>query len=352
MNAIGAMLYREAKIRTTNLTFIFWDLFYPLCYMLVFGVGINSALGSPEALAGVDYNAFFLGGVLAMASFGIAANTSWSFFLDRDNGIFFEMLTYPLGRGSYLLGKVAFNICVSMLQAIITLALAAKLSSLPVARSSKRAPTQISRSQLSIATLAAREPCMPSIPMKPGWSVGIAPRPFSVPTAGMPLRSANARSSRSARAIPTPPPKYITGVLASAISALAAAIAALSIGDFGSGWTSNGGTAAVITPTSFGRSTSTGPGRPERAMWNASAMVRGMSAVFRMTKLCFTIGRVIPKILTSWKASVPIKGEATCPVIATIGTLSRKALAIPVTRFVAPGPEVAMHTPGLPVTLP
>ena len=41
---------------------------------------------------------------------------------------------------------------------------------------------------------------------------------------------------------------------------------------------------------------------------------------------------------TSWKASVPISGEATWPVIATIGTLSRKALAMPVTRLVAPGP--------------
>ena len=55
---------------------------------------------------------------------------------------------------------------------------------------------------------------------------------------------------------------------------------------------------------------------------------------------------------TSWKASVPISGEATWPVIATIGTLSRKALAMPVTRLVAPGPDVAMHTPGLPVTRP
>src|SRR5215467_650513 len=114
MNAINAMLYREAKIRTTNLTFIFWDLFYPLCYLLVFGVGIDAALGTPQGLAGVDYNAFFLGGVLAMASFGIAANTSWSFFLDRDNGIFFEMLTYPLSRAQYLLGKVLFTILVSI----------------------------------------------------------------------------------------------------------------------------------------------------------------------------------------------------------------------------------------------
>jgi len=41
MSAIAAMFYREGKIRVTNLTFIFWDLFYPLGYLLVFGVGIN-----------------------------------------------------------------------------------------------------------------------------------------------------------------------------------------------------------------------------------------------------------------------------------------------------------------------
>ena len=123
MSALSAVVYREAKIRATNMTFIFWDLAYPLCYMLVFGVGVDSALGMPTASIGVDYNSFFLGGVLAMASFGIAANTSWSFFLDRDNGIFFEMLTYPLSRSEYLLGKVVVNVCISVLQAIVALAL-------------------------------------------------------------------------------------------------------------------------------------------------------------------------------------------------------------------------------------
>jgi ABC-2 type transport system permease protein len=123
MSAVAAVFYREGKIRMTNLTFIFWDLFYPLCYMLVFGVGINAALGSPFAAAGVDYNAFFLAGVLAMASFGIASNTAWSFFLDRDNGIFYEMLTYPLSRAQYLLGKVLFNVLVSVIQAGITIVL-------------------------------------------------------------------------------------------------------------------------------------------------------------------------------------------------------------------------------------
>ena len=45
MRALAAVMYREGMIRATNLTFIFWDVFYPLAYLLVFGVGINHALG-------------------------------------------------------------------------------------------------------------------------------------------------------------------------------------------------------------------------------------------------------------------------------------------------------------------
>jgi len=121
MSALSAVVYREAKIRATNFTFIFWDLFFPLLYMLVFGVGIDKALGAPAGLGGIDYNAFFLAGVLAMASFAIASNTSWSFFMDRDNGIFYEMLTYPMSRSEYLLGKVIFNVCIATVQAALTI---------------------------------------------------------------------------------------------------------------------------------------------------------------------------------------------------------------------------------------
>ena len=123
MGPLAAVVYRESKIRSTNVTFMFFDLFYPLLYLLMFGVGVNAALGSPSLPSGIDYNSFFLAGVLGMASFGIATTSSWSFFLDRDNGIFFEMLTYPMRRSEYLLGKVLFNICVGILQALITIAL-------------------------------------------------------------------------------------------------------------------------------------------------------------------------------------------------------------------------------------
>ena len=132
MTAMAAIMVREAKIRATNLLFIFWDLLYPLGYLLVFGVGINASLGFTTGGTGVDYNAFFLAGVLAMASFGIAANTSWSFFLDRDNGIFYEMLTYPMSRSQYLLGKVLFNVLIAALQSAITVLLAAVILGVPL----------------------------------------------------------------------------------------------------------------------------------------------------------------------------------------------------------------------------
>jgi ABC-2 type transport system permease protein len=124
---LEAVLVREGKIRATNWTFIFWDLLYPLGYLLVFGLGMNASLGFTAGLSGINYNAFFLAGVLGMASFGIASNTSWSFFLDRDNGIFYEMLTYPLSRSQYLVGKVLFNVGVALVQALLTVTLSALL---------------------------------------------------------------------------------------------------------------------------------------------------------------------------------------------------------------------------------
>jgi ABC-2 type transport system permease protein len=132
VNALAAVLYREAKIRATNVTFIFWDVIYPLGYLLVFGVGINEALGFASGAVPGDYHAFFLAGVLGMAGFGIAANTSWSFFMDRDNGIFYEMLTYPMSRAQYLVGKVLFNVGVAVVQALVTVALAAALLGVPL----------------------------------------------------------------------------------------------------------------------------------------------------------------------------------------------------------------------------
>ncbi len=58
---------------------------------------------------------------------------------------------------------------------------------------------------------------------------------------------------------------------------------------------------------------------------------------------------VMPVMSISWKASVPMNLLPTCPVMQTIGVESSMAVAMPVTRLVAPGPDVASATPTLPV---
>ncbi|MGH9479939.1 MAG: ABC transporter permease [Terriglobales bacterium] len=133
MTPLGAMLHRETRIRATNFTFLFWDLLYPLFYLLVFGVAMNASLGGAVLGPGVSYDAFFLAGVLGIASFGIANNSAWSFFLDRDNGIFYEMLTYPMRRADYLLGKMLLNVAIAVAQAVITIAIACSLLGITIA---------------------------------------------------------------------------------------------------------------------------------------------------------------------------------------------------------------------------
>ena len=69
----------------------------------------------------------------------------------------------------------------------------------------------------------------------------------------------------------------------------------------------------------MGTSTSTGPGRPVVAMWNAWRMASGRSSAVMTSSLCFVTDRVMPTVSHSWKASVPIAVVGTWPVMATSG---------------------------------
>ena len=84
-------------------------------------------------------------------------------------------------------------------------------------------------------------------------------------------------------------------------------------------------------------------------MRNAARMVSASLRTSFTRKLCLVIGIVMPVMSTSWKLSKPNRSKLTLPVMATTGTESIYAVAMPVTRFVAPGPEVAMQTPVLPL---
>jgi ABC-2 type transport system permease protein len=129
MKPAFAVVYREYLIRRTSLTWMFFDVMVPLLYLMMFGVGFDKALGSGVAIKGavVRYNEFFLAGVLAMTCFGNAVNQAYGFFIDRDNGIFYEHLTYPLTRGELLFGKIIFQGLMSLVQTSVTLLAAVTL---------------------------------------------------------------------------------------------------------------------------------------------------------------------------------------------------------------------------------
>jgi ABC-2 type transport system permease protein len=125
MKAIAAVFYRDYRQRITNVGFVFWDLFVPLAYLALFGMGFERGFGSALIVEGqaVDYISFLLPGVIAMITFTVALNASWGFFMDKDSGIFFELLTYPVTRRQILIGKIGFNVLLSLISFFLVLAL-------------------------------------------------------------------------------------------------------------------------------------------------------------------------------------------------------------------------------------
>ena len=131
---IAAVMYREYKIRVTSFTWLFYDLALPAFYLLLFGIGLNTAFSGGVRVhdSALSYNSFFLAGVLSMAGFGIAINTSYGFFVDRDNGIFSEFLTYPMTRSEFLLGKILFSMCITTVQALTTVLIGVAVLDVPL----------------------------------------------------------------------------------------------------------------------------------------------------------------------------------------------------------------------------
>jgi ABC-2 type transport system permease protein len=124
MTGVAAVFYRDYRQRITNIGFMFWDMFVPIAYLTLFGTGFDRLL--PASLAVGDqtlgYAAFLLPGVLAMTAFTVAMNTSWGFFMDRDSGIFYEILTYPITRRQFLIGKICFNMLLSVIGSLLAIA--------------------------------------------------------------------------------------------------------------------------------------------------------------------------------------------------------------------------------------
>ncbi len=95
-----------------------------------------------------------------------------------------------------------------------------------------------------------------------------------------------------------------------------------------------------------------GPGFSSSATRKALRTISGIASARSTRVFHFVTGPNMRTTSTTWWASLWSLSEPAWPVSATIGARSRKASAIPVTRFVAPGPRVAMATAARPVRRP
>jgi ABC-2 type transport system permease protein len=134
MSGIAAVVYRDWRQRITNIGFVFWDLFVPIAYLMLFGTGFERALATAFVVDGqpLEYTAYLLPGVIAMTAFSVAMNTAWGFFMDKDSGIFYELLTYPITRRQLLIGKVCFNVLLSAAGALLAITLGVWVMGVPV----------------------------------------------------------------------------------------------------------------------------------------------------------------------------------------------------------------------------
>ena len=105
-----------------------------MAYLTLFGTGFERALGTAFVVDGqpLDYRAYLLPGVIAMTAFSVAMNTAWGFFMDKDSGIFYELLTYPITRRQLLIGKGCFNVLVSLIGALLAILVAFVVMGVPV----------------------------------------------------------------------------------------------------------------------------------------------------------------------------------------------------------------------------
>jgi ABC-2 type transport system permease protein len=108
------------------------SLFQPILYLVVFGVGLGTAigggLGGPAAAggapAGVSYTIFMYPGILAMSVLFTAIFSSMSIVWDREFGFLKEIQVAPIPRSAVAVGKALGGSTVAIIQSTVLLLLA------------------------------------------------------------------------------------------------------------------------------------------------------------------------------------------------------------------------------------
>jgi len=122
-------MIRFARARSRLLT----SLIQPMAWLIIFGIGFSSSLGSSLQLAGstgtTNYLDFLVPGVLGMVALftNMSLSSGMSFMFDKEFGFLKEILVAPVSRSSILLGKALGGTTTTFIQGIVIVVVAALL---------------------------------------------------------------------------------------------------------------------------------------------------------------------------------------------------------------------------------
>jgi ABC-2 type transport system permease protein len=112
---------------------IITSLIQPMAWLIIFGIGFSSSLGSSLQFAmstgTTNYLDFLVPGVLGMTALftNMSLAAGMSFMFDKEFGFLKEILVAPVSRSSILLGKALGGTTVAAIQGLIVLGVSALL---------------------------------------------------------------------------------------------------------------------------------------------------------------------------------------------------------------------------------
>jgi ABC-2 type transport system permease protein len=128
VRAIYVIWYRDIVRYSRDRVRLALSLVQPLLYLLVFGVGLSSSLGTGarggSVISSVGYVRFVFPGVVGMAILFTAIFSAMSIVWDREFGFLREILVAPINRSAVAIGKALGGATQAMIQGVVMLAFA------------------------------------------------------------------------------------------------------------------------------------------------------------------------------------------------------------------------------------
>jgi ABC-2 type transport system permease protein len=114
---------REFKRYLRDRIRIISSFFQPLLWLVIFGIGIGSALGGGYLVPGITYQELIFPGIVGQTLLMTAMFIGISVIWDREFGFMKEILVAPVSRMTVFLGKMVGDSISTLVQGIIVLCL-------------------------------------------------------------------------------------------------------------------------------------------------------------------------------------------------------------------------------------